>query len=708
MIRRVSWIAWAAGLAVLGVYVALGQVGGEILLAVVLDVPGDTFGCGEGTAPCGLHYRIFNGLTGAAEVNERGRLDGHPRYRSKAGRYETDAGISGNYPSVAGRYDVPFFVVWDGVTQPSSPGHVGYYGTQSQIVRHGEVGDSRVLNCASGMQSGACFEPLSSATTGQFLRSGIGPVGGLAPIPVPEVASSNETRIMVGWEVARGMTVVDGAPPGVTGYRLYAFRGRGPSDRALASSTQVAESGSLMETRAEVPTDHPALVGAQEVTFALKLVYQGGLESLYFSANSEPHRLEEDEDEEEEEEGEDEAQDTDADGYDDGEDNCPRMPNPDQADEDADGRGDACDPPEAKEGEPEAEDEPQARATAEGQPPGGVPAGTAPAPPPSPALIPQPAAAAVPDADADGVPSIMDNCPGLANPGQQDLDLDGKGDACDGDMDGDGTADGADCAPADGGAFRGGSDAPGPLQLAGRERAVLSWPAAEGEAYALFAGTLPIADELSYGHACLFRGLRRGQAVVEAVPAPGTIAYYLVAGETACGVGPPGFTSAGLARPAGESCLVASFTGALPASPWGWEILGGPGETFLMTLVLEASPDLADLYAVSLELIFDPGLVTPVGAPEPGPLLAEPGAQLRIDTDTEGIDSGRLGVGLSRTGLRGGLPQGADGGAVVTLRWRALAHGPLPFRVHALRALDSSFEELRAAPPGTSFAVLTR
>ncbi len=54
-----------------------------------------------------------------------------------------------------------------------------------------------------------------------------------------------------------------------------------------------------------------------------------------------------------------------------------------------------------------------------------------------------------PDADEDGIPDADDNCPNDANPGQEDLDLDGIGDVCDPDIDGDGTINEEDCAPLD-------------------------------------------------------------------------------------------------------------------------------------------------------------------------------------------------------------------------------------------------------------------
>ncbi len=55
-----------------------------------------------------------------------------------------------------------------------------------------------------------------------------------------------------------------------------------------------------------------------------------------------------------------------------------------------------------------------------------------------------------PDTDADGVLDAADNCPLIANPGQEDYDQDGIGDACDADIDGDGVTNSSDLCPVTG------------------------------------------------------------------------------------------------------------------------------------------------------------------------------------------------------------------------------------------------------------------
>ncbi|WP_245693411.1 thrombospondin type 3 repeat-containing protein [Deferrisoma camini] len=104
--------------------------------------------------------------------------------------------------------------------------------------------------------------------------------------------------------------------------------------------------------------------------------------------------------------------DTDGDGILDEQDNCPMVPNPDQADVDMDGVGDACQGQQGTVGEPG-------------------------------------------DTDGDGILDEQDNCPMVPNPDQADVDMDGVGDACQdqstvgepGDMDGDGILDEQDNCP---------------------------------------------------------------------------------------------------------------------------------------------------------------------------------------------------------------------------------------------------------------------
>ncbi|MBD3332213.1 PKD domain-containing protein, partial [candidate division GN15 bacterium] len=107
--------------------------------------------------------------------------------------------------------------------------------------------------------------------------------------------------------------------------------------------------------------------------------------------------------------------DPDGDGWGIGEDNCPSVYNPDQADTDDDDVGDACDNC-VDVANPDQD-----------------------------------------DFDGDGLGDLCDNCPSIANPNQDDFDVDGVGDACDNcpdvpnpdqtDQDGDGVGDLCDNCP---------------------------------------------------------------------------------------------------------------------------------------------------------------------------------------------------------------------------------------------------------------------
>ncbi|HEX6852713.1 MAG TPA: thrombospondin type 3 repeat-containing protein [Candidatus Polarisedimenticolaceae bacterium] len=145
------------------------------------------------------------------------------------------------------------------------------------------------------------------------------------------------------------------------------------------------------------------------------------------------------------------------------------------------------------------------------------------------------------DPDGDGIGSCFDNCPGIPNPGQENVDADASGDAC-------------DCAPADP------TNAP-PVEV-GDTLAVsnaggttrLTWVGASiPERFNVYRGVRRRNTAWSYNQYCVASRISEASAEDPLTPLPGNVFFYVVS-RVGCGESALARDGDGQAIPNGDPC----------------------------------------------------------------------------------------------------------------------------------------------------------
>lgn len=274
----------------------------EMLAGSVGDMPSNVFECSDVAdkelKPCGLTFRYYP-EDRPEEVNGPAKpVPGYPRWRPRKLLYLADVVHTGNFPK--GTSLGPghaWHLLWDGVRDPETPSHVGYYAAQSQMVQLGELGNPMSSSCLPATGQYACFGRIGKNKAHAVPDSPIGPlnpVGGLSPIPVPVLARNGVDKISLRWSAAAGQESRDGAPMPIIGYQLFLYPNpvTPPTEKELTELAKpMGEVVPATQTTLDIDRSHPALAGAVTILPALRVVYRGGQQSAHFSANGQPTGL---------------------------------------------------------------------------------------------------------------------------------------------------------------------------------------------------------------------------------------------------------------------------------------------------------------------------------------------------------------------------------------------------------------------------------
>ena len=267
----------------------------EIMAGSVGRIEEDVFKCGRQRGKdkaCGLSYRYYC-VDVPEEVNSPAAPNnGFASYRPRQRLYMAAGAHTGNFPKAASLGPGHVWnLVWDGVRDAETPGHIGYFAAASQVVDRGELGNPISLTCLPVTGQTACFGMVGVDSASMVHNSPLGDIpvlGGLSPIPVPLVQRNGMDAITLVWEQAASQVSRDGATMPVEGYQIYVYPNPSnpPTEKELVDSAiPVGEMLPVDTTTWDLKRSLPALSDTITMIPALKILYRGGHESLYFSAN---------------------------------------------------------------------------------------------------------------------------------------------------------------------------------------------------------------------------------------------------------------------------------------------------------------------------------------------------------------------------------------------------------------------------------------